>query len=220
MTYTPINWQTGDTITAEKMNKMDNGWSVSQSTQQLFSGSVTTEDDGGEAWGTLPYNGVITADSLAVTFAGVLYDCPRQAAAFGAVYGGWDGSAVDFSEIPFAIFTSGNEIMTANVGTFAISAAVASDSVEASAEFQRAVAYAGALVATANVTTWQEVYDAMSAGKVVFVKVEDVSGTVEHRHVLLASSSGYEVFAAYADGGSIGLAYFTAQSADSPIMSS
>lgn len=28
MSYTPINWQTGDTITAEKLNKMDNGWLV------------------------------------------------------------------------------------------------------------------------------------------------------------------------------------------------
>lgn len=220
MTYTPINWQTGDTITAEKLNKMDNGWSVIQSTQQLFSGSVTTEDDDGEAWGTLPYDGTITADSLAVTFDGVLYDCPKQQATLGFAYGGWDGSAVDFSEIPFVIWTNGNEIQTASEGTFAISASVEASSVEASADFQKAVLSTGVFIATTNVTTWQEVYDAMSVGKVVFVKV-DGSGTVEHRPVLLASSSsGYEVSAACADGGSIGLAYFTAQSADSPIMAS
>ena len=45
MSYTPINWQTGDIITAEKMNKMDNGWSVESSSQQLFSETVTTELD-------------------------------------------------------------------------------------------------------------------------------------------------------------------------------
>ena len=28
MSYTPINWQTGEIITADKLNKMDNGWRV------------------------------------------------------------------------------------------------------------------------------------------------------------------------------------------------
>lgn len=39
MIYTPINWQNGDTITAEKMNKMDNGWGIGE--VELFSETVT-----------------------------------------------------------------------------------------------------------------------------------------------------------------------------------
>lgn len=42
MTYTPINWQTGDTITAEKLNEMDNDTTTIP--MECISGTTTFAD--------------------------------------------------------------------------------------------------------------------------------------------------------------------------------
>lgn len=98
MSYTPINWQTGDTITAEKMNKMDNGWSVGSS--QLFSETVTTVNDGEFNVGALTFVATATPpEVLTVTFDGNSYNCTRQGTGnytYGADFG-------DFSEYPFLL---------------------------------------------------------------------------------------------------------------------
>ena len=77
MAYTPINWQTGDTITAEKMNKMDNGWGVQNT--QLFSESVTTSVYEGMSFatGTFSYSALISDESVVVTFNGTDYTVAR-----------------------------------------------------------------------------------------------------------------------------------------------
>ena len=40
MSYTPTNWQTGDVITAEKLNKLENGVS-SASGEEIFTVTFT-----------------------------------------------------------------------------------------------------------------------------------------------------------------------------------
>lgn len=51
MAYTKTTWNTGDVITAEKLNHMEDGITSAQvyteSEAVRFSGSVTTEEDGG-----------------------------------------------------------------------------------------------------------------------------------------------------------------------------
>lgn len=89
MSYTPINWQTGDTITAEKLNKMDNGWSV-ESTQP-FSETVTTERESQYApyaTGVFAHSQLINSGTITVTFNSVSYICNRIDYAGYIYYGG------------------------------------------------------------------------------------------------------------------------------------
>ena len=94
MAYTPINWQTGDTITAEKMNKMDNGWGVQNT--QLFSESVTTTAQGGMNGGVLSYSTLIDSASIVVSFNGTDYTCSRIEVFGQYFYGGFSESGPVF----------------------------------------------------------------------------------------------------------------------------
>lgn len=132
MTYTPINWQTGDTITAEKMNKMDNGWAASSTV--LTSESVTTEQSLVDAYGALSYSTPITAETIIVTFNGTAYTCTAFVDGSDYTYGD-----LDFVTVPFAILSSAEEngLSTPEAGTYEIEIAVSS--VEVSSQFTSAV---------------------------------------------------------------------------------
>lgn len=184
MAYTPINWQTGDTITAEKLNRCDNGWGVESSSQQLFTETVTTAvdpdypEDG--AWGAFSYSTLITADTLTVTFDGTDYVCPRIDVGNNSAYGGYSNGAPDFTDFPFAIFSSdmgsiGTDITTASAGTYAVSAYATSSSIEVSPSFQSAVNEASPIDASLlpfrcvpNVTTYADMRAAADAGKLLY----------------------------------------------------
>lgn len=138
MSYTPINWQTGQTITAEKLNKMDNGWGVQNT--QLFSETVTTVEEEMGNSAELTYSTQIIADSITVVFNGTSYTCPKIEAFDSIFYGGFSESGPNFSVYPFAIQSSqnaGNVLYTETAGTYAVSAY--SVGVEVSANFETAV---------------------------------------------------------------------------------
>lgn len=179
MSYTPINWQTGDTITAEKLNRCDNGWGVGST--ELFSETVTTVDDGGFNVGTLTYSDFIDSDTLAVTFDGTDYVCNNlespdaQFAAYGAP---WSDalSAYDFSEYPFNFYLDeqGNSLVTETAGTHTIT--VISDGVVVSEDFSRAVNSCVTPTDTSTmpmrcisgITYRSEIENAIAAGKLVY----------------------------------------------------
>lgn len=173
MTYTPINWQTGDTITAEKMNKMDNGWSVeSGGGTQLFSETVVTENDGDFNYGVLAYSEEVPDGNLTVTFDSTDYQCVCADAEFGST----DES---FEDYPFYVFYSGkagsNAIETATDGTHTIAVSTGGgSSVEFSSDFQTAVTSAASamkpLLCVSGTTTYDEMSAAMAAGRVLFFK--------------------------------------------------
>lgn len=127
MAYTPVNWQTGDTITAERLNRMDRGWDVE--TTELFNETVTTAVDPEypeePAYAQLAYSGFISADSLIVTFDGTEYTCPSiDSGAYGAPF--IDG-AYDFSVYPFSLSIGGGhaEVSTQTAGEHTIAARTA-----------------------------------------------------------------------------------------------
>ena len=132
MAYTPINWQTGDTITAEKMNKMDNGWDASS--VALTSESVTTETGIADAYGVLTYSTPITADTITVTFNGTPYVCDAFVEGSDYVYGDYD-----FVSTPFYIFSNSEEngLGTPEAGTYSIE--ISESSIEVSSQFVGAV---------------------------------------------------------------------------------
>ena len=182
MAYTPINWQTGDTITAAKLNRCDNGGSVDST--QLFSETVTTTSSQYGNEGQLTYSSLITSNSIVVTFGGTDYQCPRidmeQEGEYG--YGGvtpdW---SYDFSEFPFALESSsghGNTFATETAGTYAIAASVYA--VSTSSDFEAAVNMASSIDASTlplrcveGVTTYNEAVSAMNNGRLVYFTAND-----------------------------------------------
>lgn len=141
--YTPIEWNDGDIVTAEKLNKMDNGWGVGSS--QLFTETVTTElNKYNEYSATLAYSGFINSDTLIVTFNGMDYTCVRIESASGADYSFYGGFSQepDYSEYPFYIMSNRtiNVIATESAGTYTV--AVSEMLTEVSSDFEKAVAVA------------------------------------------------------------------------------
>jgi len=138
MAYTPVNWQTGDTITAEKLNKMDNGWGYEST--QLFSETVTTVDQGGTNGAELAYSGTIDADTITVTYDGTEYTCPRIDNGDSYFYGGFNDGP-DFTTYPFFIFSEvgQNQLITPTAGTHTV--AVSAPSLQTSADFDAARGY-------------------------------------------------------------------------------
>jgi len=183
MAYTPVNWQTGDTITAERLNLMDRGWDVE--TTELFSETVTTADDGsGNNVAVLSYEEPINADTITVTFDGTDYVCGRIDYNGGRFYGGFSTSPVgpDFTSYPFFIMNRANEstLYTETVGEHTVSAAI--PTLQASANFTMAVTGAAQpivddaiasvptpLLVTIGTTTWSQVNVALKAGRPAFV---------------------------------------------------
>lgn len=175
MSYTPINWQTGDTITAEKLNKMDNGWGVENT--QLFSEPVTTT--AGDFWNTatLTYSTAIDAPAITVTFDGTDYTCARtdRQVADSYSYGGTlpmtPFDPIDFSEYPFIIISESgtNTLITESAGTYTV--AVIAPTVETSTKFASAVkSVAGnaPMLCVSGVTTSDEMVAAWQSGRLLY----------------------------------------------------
>lgn len=200
MAYTPINWQTGDTITAEKMNKMDNGWSVSSSATTLCDETVTTVDDGGMYAGQLSISS-ITSPTITVTYDGTPYQCTQDG---DGGYG--DDPNFTFSDFPFRIESDGF-IVTQTGGAHTVKIEVAVTSIETSAQFADAVA---SIIPVFRIiiegTTWQEAHDAMASGKLCYYTALVDGNEVQQFVALQANYSTnqerYEVIAvgAPADG--------------------
>ena len=174
MAYTPINWQTGDTITAEKMNKMDNGWGVGST--QLFSETVTTTDIGGVNGGVLSYSTLIDSASIVVTFNGTDYTCSRTEVFGEYFYGGFTEQGPDFSEYPFALESRSQEntLYTQSAGSYTVSATVIS--VEISENFSNAVNQCVdnstlPLLCVSGTTTESEILTALSAKRLLYFYV-------------------------------------------------
>lgn len=217
MAYTPINWQTGDTITADKLNRCDNGWGYENTL--LFSETVTTVAGqyGNEA--QLAYSQIISDDEIVVTFDGTDYVCQNRETSTpnSNFFGGIDSSGnYDFSTYPFAIVSvlgPGNIVATETAGTHAIAAGT--QSFDVSNSFVNAVAF-HAIVGT---TTFQEIDDALAAGRLVVVSV---SGSFGSGCLLVCSTDKtgvpLEVNAVNATSEGVSAITYLASSASSPIV--
>lgn len=136
MAYTPINWQTGDTITAEKLNRCDNGWEVSST--QLFSETLTTASGDNGYQATMAYTGDPTnIATMYVTFDGTDYTCAQASGGGTYWYGAPDPS--DFSQYPFVLLAMDGAwyLVTETAGTHTVTGS--GESVEVSDNFSIAV---------------------------------------------------------------------------------
>lgn len=173
MAYTPINWQTGDVITAGKLNKMDNGWSVGNT--QLFNESVTTVESDGLNMATFDYDSPINYSTITVIFNNNEYTCSRIDAFGNYYYGGFSANGPDFSVYPFAIECNtglnSNNIYTSIAGTYSVS--VSGNTIDISDNFSAAVG--------------DVLEDVMGGSPLPFLCVSD---TTTYSEMALAAASG------------------------------
>lgn len=192
MAYTPINWQTGDTITAEKMNKMDNGWSIESSAQTLCNETITTHLDGSDNVAQLTVSDTIVADVITVTYDSDVYTCNNDGGMYGAPYD-------DYSEYPFTFYDDGF-IICETSGTHTVKVEAVVTAVEASQSFSSAVvSVSPVLQIIINKTTWQQVHDAMASGKLAYYTAS-VDGDEVEQYIALetfynSEEERYEVIA-------------------------
>lgn len=157
MSYEKQTWRCGDTITADRMNhiedgiaNVDVGYSCSEGWVTLTDESVTTEPPalGTMINGAFAYAEPITADTIKVTFNGTEYTCNKQINRFGYAYYGANiavpiGETVDWTQYPFAIDrgTEGNLLTTETAGTYQVKIEAYEKTVETSECFDRARGY-------------------------------------------------------------------------------
>lgn len=84
------------------------GWKT-ETSEQLFSETVTTVLNNGVNEATLDYSTLINSDTLTVTYDGVEYTCPKNFDGYGNSYygGSFDKStgSMDFTNFPFQIYS-------------------------------------------------------------------------------------------------------------------
>ena len=174
MSYTPINWQNGDTITAEKMNKMDNGWSVNSTSVTCFEGNITTT--AGELEKAFsPTVDFSDASEIIVTLNDTTYDLT------GFDDGGWwtwGAPYGDFSEYSFSISTyNGSYLFISQAaGTYAIKIESLAKTTELSADFKAAVESASppqTFLCVNGITTIDEAVAAKNSNKLLFFWTEN-----------------------------------------------
>ena len=157
MAYEKQTWKCGDTITADRMNhiedgiaNVDVGYSCSGEWVTLTDESVTTTVEEGAhfALGGFTYSEPITADTIKVTFNGTEYTCNKQIHELGHVYYGTNtlppiGGTIDWTQYPFAIAHGNysNVFGTETAGTYQVKIEAYEKTVETSECFDRARGY-------------------------------------------------------------------------------
>ena len=211
MAYTPTTWQSGETITAEKLNKMDNGWGVQNA--QLFSETVTTVVDEGhsDAFAELAYSQQITADAITVLFNGTDYHCNRIDGPMGFFYyGGYSFPSADYSEYPFYIESTPimggmNALHTETAGTYAVT--VRTFALEVSGDFDAAVnkcvdTSTMPMLCVSGVTTETEMETAQQSEKLLYFKYDNTTYMITgvgSGHILFMPSNS-SIVPAFIDG--------------------
>lgn len=172
-TFNPAHWTEvkvtevmggGGGVTPEIMAQIENAQWKSETSEQLFSETVTTESTGaGTNIKPLAYDKYITADTLTVTFNDTEYTLTGTYSANGGAYfygAPYDigTNSYDFSEYPFAINsfdnddgtgTAENSVVTETPGTYTVSAS--GETVTYTDTFKKAVQSLGGVVEVSNV---------------------------------------------------------------------
>lgn len=153
-------WACGDDITANELNRMedgieealDKGYSCTEEWVTLTDESVTTtkaEESDPSASADLVYAELITADTIQVTFNGTEYVCENFSiyegeGAYGAPWN-TETQSYDWSEYPFRMNSFSDNSVVINVfgtetaGTYPVKIEVGSSSVTTTPCFQKAV---------------------------------------------------------------------------------
>lgn len=206
MAFEPKTWACGDTITAQELNRMeqgiveasDKGYECVIDKDTLFDGvaNVVSGGEGVYNW-QFPNEVTIDADNIEVVFNGTSYNLNKQSYQGSFYYYGEIGqNGPVFTTYPFLIMVQSimAELYVQNRGDYNIKVSSDAETVETSECFEKAVKSASTLLLKAvskdeiyidpttytRVTydhTWQEVHDALREG--MFVSILNEVGSVE-----------------------------------------
>lgn len=214
MAYEKQTWVNGDVITAEKLNHIEEGiaegggcgYECTETTEQLFSETVTTVESEHGCSAGLAYSEPITADELTVIFNGTQYICPKIEGEHAVYYGGFDPNTgmPDFTNYPFGIVSGQGVdfIVTESPMTATITASVVSTTVETTECFEKAVCESAFYVVEAYpdpaqemvlTKTWQEIYDAAKTKVVLLRRSEGLQIFFDYLTHLVGTSGSYSL---------------------------
>ena len=204
MTFEPKTWSCGDTITAEELNRMeqgiedasDKGYECTETEVTAFDGSLTTVSMSGFSGAPFVSSQPIDGNQISITFDGVDYELPKTVVDSDIYYGEIDSNGPIFTTYPcvIAVAQDSNYLFVASNGTYQLSITVTEKSVATTECFKSAVKSASTLLLKAvsedeisieDITytrvaydhTWQEVHDALREG--AFVGILNEASPVE-----------------------------------------
>ncbi len=200
MSYSKYTWQTGETITAEKLNNLEggvqealSGYECIETKNILTEESVTTISQGAMNFGQLSYSQFIDADSLTITIDGTSYEVSKIDMGGGFAYGEVSQSGPDFSKYPFAIISSntGNRLFTPQEGTYSVKIESLTETITTSEDFEKAVKF----------FTLKNVADAENKG----VVANNINNNTSSGFFAFAEGDGTEAsgYASHAEGAAL-----------------
>ena len=183
MAFEPKTWSCGDTITAEELNRMeqgiaeagqgggDCGYECTEEVVTLFDGSLTTSSMSGFSGATFVSSQPIDGNPIFITLDGVDYELPKTAVDMdaGAYYGEIDINGPVFTTYPCVIMADldTNYFFVASDGTYQLSITVTEKSVVTTECFKSAVKSASTLLLKA--VSEEEIYiDPVTYTKVTY----------------------------------------------------
>ena len=162
MAFEPKTWACGDTITAQELNRIeqgivevgqgggDAGYECTETEVTAFDGSLTTNSMGPFSGTTFTSSQPIDGDSILVTFDGIDYELPKVTIDSDIYYGEVSSDGPVFTTYPCVIGIDSNNnnnyLFVASNGTYQVSIKLAEESVVATECFKSAVKSASTLL--------------------------------------------------------------------------
>ena len=188
--YTKQTWKTGDVITEDKLNHMEDGISTgggiyTYSETVLFDGEVeTTADEMSDdeiAFGQFTPSSALPSIDLGVEFNGQKYTLPYVSNDFGGYWGEAINDLPSFENYPLYISYDNVEnlyyLTTPGPGTYTLR--IYSENLSVSTKMKKQVAEVSNLVVNVKsddgVTfvldkTWEEIFEAVESGKNIIIR--------------------------------------------------
>ena len=191
MGYTPTEWNTGDVITAEKLNKIEEGIKDApgygyEEGVIFFEGELTTTGD----YLNINFDPIrpITGDSIIVTLNGTEYELSQNEHGYGEE----TGSGPDFTNCPCYVATAekigSNLFYTSELGTYTVKISSFGENLVTTEDFEKAVesllppqeeskvkvitavaTASGGSYSVSCETTWLDVTTAFDEGKAILL---------------------------------------------------
>lgn len=148
MNYEPKTWTCGETITADELNRMEDGianaggYECSESRVVLTEENINATESSGTYFALLSYSTPIDDNEIIVTFDGNTYTLQKKRMGTdGDYYGDISGDAPDYTRCPFVVFASaeGNAVYTETEGAHSIKIEAVQETVETTPCFEKAV---------------------------------------------------------------------------------
>lgn len=147
MAYTKQTWETGEVITADKLNHIEDGiennnsgYEIVESEQLILDETITVTTNSGAKF---QYSELINYPTITVDFNGDIYECEliEDPNIPFNIYGGFEPSESEpvFTEYPFCIASSeqGNILFVENPGDYSVKIYVQESTINTTEDFEK-----------------------------------------------------------------------------------